>query len=75
MNYRVCHTVLTVCLVFSLICLLEPPARAYIDPGSGLLAYQTISAVIAGVIFYFRQKLHNLFHGARSSRNVEKPYL
>jgi hypothetical protein len=62
-------------LVFSLICLLEPPAHAYIDPGSGLLAYQTISAFMTGVIFYFRQRIRRALHGLRTHRAPERPSL
>lgn len=32
-------------------------AQAYVDPGSGLLALQMIGSAMAGIGFYFRQKL------------------
>lgn len=36
-------------------------AHAYADPGSGLLALQIIGSTLAGVGFYFRQKIGKLF--------------
>jgi hypothetical protein len=30
---------------------------AYIDPGSGILLWQSITAGFVGVLFYFRKKL------------------
>jgi hypothetical protein len=75
MLVRIYRTALTVCLVFSLICLLEPPARAYIDPGSGLLAYQTLSALVTGVLFYFRQRIRNVIRSVRDHRNIQPPSL
>lgn len=34
---------------------------AYIDPGSGLLIFQGIGAVVSGTLFYFRRRLKELF--------------
>lgn len=39
----------------------ERQAHAYVDPGSGLLLFQGISATISGVLFYFRRRIKNLF--------------
>jgi hypothetical protein len=39
----------------------ERQAHAYVDPGSGLLIFQGISAVFSGALFYFRRRLKNLF--------------
>ena len=36
-------------------------AQAYADPGSGLLALQVIGSTLAGVGFYFRQKIGKFF--------------
>jgi hypothetical protein len=75
---RVCiaHAVLSVCLIFALACFFERPAYAYIDPGSGILACQALSAFFAGVFFYFRRGVRNLirsFHvpGAGNHSPVE----
>jgi hypothetical protein len=32
-----------------------------VDPGSGLLAYQSITALLTGVMFYFRRRLKVIF--------------
>jgi hypothetical protein len=49
---------------FCLCCLLlafQQTAQAYADPGSGLLALQIIGSTLAGVGFYFRQKVGKFF--------------
>jgi hypothetical protein len=51
------------CLLVSLLCLLERPAYAYVDPGSGLLAFQSLSAFVAGGLFFCRQRIKRLFRG------------
>jgi hypothetical protein len=61
MRFRISYAALTVCLFIALASCFERRAYAYIDPGSGLLACQAISAFCAGTIFYFRQRLRNLF--------------
>lgn len=70
---RVCYAALSVCLLFSVMCLLERPAHAYVDPGSGLLAYQALTTLVAGTIFYFRQKLRNLFRNPRTDGEAPGP--
>lgn len=36
---------------------LEQQARAYVDPGSGLVLFQSLSAIFTGGLFYFRRRL------------------
>lgn len=50
-----------------LLCTLAEPARAYVDPGSGLLAYQVAGSVVTGFLFLLRQQIRRLFRGARHS--------
>jgi hypothetical protein len=64
---RLCRLALSVCLLLSILSLLERPAYAYIDPGTGLLAYQTLSAMVAGAIFCFRQKFKGLLGSGPAS--------
>lgn len=57
---RFSHFLLT---AFCLCCLLlafQGTAQAYADPGSGLLALQVIGSTLAGIGFYFRQKIGKL---------------
>lgn len=62
---------LYVTLAFSLIVLqtlavlgaVEKPAYAYVDPGSGLLAFQILSTTFAGFIFILRRRVHTFFKG------------
>jgi hypothetical protein len=62
---RMTHTfklvAVTVVLVVTLSFTFERQAYAYVDPGSGLLIFQGISATVSGVLFYFRRRIKNLF--------------
>lgn len=73
MRARVSYAVLSVCLIFVLACLFERRAYAYIDPGSGILACQAISAFLAGTLFYFRRWVRSFIRpfyvSGMSSRN------
>jgi hypothetical protein len=51
----------TLMLFIALSFTFEGQAHAYVDPGSGLLIFQGISAVFSGALFYFRRRLKNLF--------------
>ena len=59
MRISLCSAVLGVCLVFAMACFFERPAYGYVDPGSGILACQAISAFFAGLLYYFRRKVQN----------------
>jgi hypothetical protein len=52
---------ITLMLFVALSFAFERQAHAYVDPGSGLLIFQGISAVFSGALFYFRRRLKNLF--------------
>ncbi|HLW88609.1 MAG TPA: hypothetical protein VKR57_08955 [Terriglobales bacterium] len=54
-------------LLASLLLMTEAPARAYVDPGSGLLTFQMLGASLAGWLFYVRHKLKTIL-GARPSK-------
>jgi hypothetical protein len=53
----------TVTLLFfvSLSFSMERAALAYVDPGSSLLLFQSISTVATGVLYYFRRRIKSLF--------------
>ena len=61
MVLRVRYFVITVALFLSLTCFFERPAYGYVDPGSSLLMFQSVSAFVTGVLFYFRRRLKGLF--------------
>jgi hypothetical protein len=48
---------ITVLLLIALSFTFERQAHAYVDPGSGLLIFQGISATFSGALFYFRRRL------------------
>jgi hypothetical protein len=55
--------------VFCLCCLLlafQGTAQAYADPGSGLLTLRIIGSTLAGIGFYFRQKIGKFFMRRRN---------
>jgi hypothetical protein len=58
---RFTHFLLTVFCLISLLWAFQGTAQAYADPGSGLLALQIVGSALAGIGFYFRQKVGKLF--------------
>ena len=61
MKRRLGFFTLTVVLYFALGFCFERNAYGYVDPGSGLLVFQSLSAVITGAVFYFRRHIKSLF--------------
>ena len=43
--------------MLAVLCALTKPAYGYLDPGSGLLAFQMLSTTFAGAIFMVRKRL------------------
>jgi hypothetical protein len=68
MAHRLKYFALTIMLFVALSFAFEGQAHAYVDPGSGLLIFQGISAVFSGALFYFRRRIKNLF--AKTSKNI-----
>jgi hypothetical protein len=60
------HLAMTVLLLVALSFTFERQAHAYVDPGSGLLIFQGISATFSGTLFFFRRRLKNLFAKTRN---------
>ena len=65
------YLAVTALLFLTLGVFLERPAYAYVDPGSSLLVYQSLSAAVTGVLFYFRRRIKNLFRS--NSNPAENP--
>ena len=61
MTHNLKYFAITLMLLIALSFSFERQAHAYVDPGSGLLIFQAISAAFSGVLFYFRRRLKNLF--------------
>jgi hypothetical protein len=68
MAQRLKYFALTIMLFVALSFAFEGQAHAYVDPGSGLLIFQGISAIFSGALFYFRRRLKNLF--VRTSKTI-----
>ena len=61
-------------LLFIGICLLfasEGQAWGYVDPGSGLLAMQSIASVLAAAGFFLRRQIRALFHRGEKTPALE----
>ena len=67
MAIKLKYFVVTAALFLGISFCLEQRAYAYVDPGSSLLIFQSISAMITGALFYFRKRVKSLF--TRSSTN------
>ncbi len=61
MAHRLKYFAITLALLIALSFTFERQAHAYVDPGSGLLIFQGISAVCSGALFYFRRRLRSIF--------------
>lgn len=64
------YIAVTILLLAAFLLATEPRAYAYVDPGTSLLMFQSISAMITGALFYFRRRLRSLIF--RSERNGTK---
>ena len=67
MTHNLRYFAVTLMLLVALSFAFERQAYAYVDPGSGLLIFQGISAVFSGALFYFRRRLRSLFVKAPKS--------
>jgi hypothetical protein len=67
MTYKIKYFALTLMLFIALGFTFERQAHAYVDPGSGLLMFQGISAVVSGALIYFRRRIRGLFVRDRST--------
>jgi hypothetical protein len=73
MTLRLKYIAVTAALFFAVSFCLEQRAYAYVDPGSSLLIFQSISAMVTGALFYFRKRLKSLFtRSSSSSADVSK---
>ena len=67
MFHKLKYFAVTLALFLALGIFLERPAYAYVDPGSSLLVFQSISAMITGALFYFRKRVKALFTRSATS--------
>jgi hypothetical protein len=59
---RLISVSLTVFFCFCLMLATERRAMAYVDPGSGLLALQSIGSMLAAAAFFLRRRIMGLFN-------------
>jgi Skp family chaperone for outer membrane proteins len=65
MTHKIKYFAITLMLLITLSFAFEQQAHAYVDPGSGLLIFQGISAVVSGALIYFRRRIKGLFTKSR----------
>ena len=69
--------VVAICLtLFTCTCLLlatERQAKAYVDPGTGLLALQSLASVTAAAAYFLRKRILGLFTKRKPSSGVVLP--
>jgi hypothetical protein len=64
-NYLMKRLISVGLTVFSCFCLMlatERRAMAYVDPGSGLLALQSLGSMLAAAAFFMRRRIMGLFN-------------
>ncbi len=71
MKARICYVAVTLLAVAGLLASSTRVAHAYVDPGTGLLVYQSMTAFVTGLMFYFRRRIKLLLFKNRS--DPEKP--
>jgi hypothetical protein len=59
---RLAFVMLSLFIVVCLIVATERPAYGYVDPGSGLLAMQSLASVAAACGYFFRRRLRLMFN-------------
>ena len=64
----------TLLFSLSLLCCFTHTAYGYVDPGSGLLVYQSVTACITGLLFYFRRRIRQTFLRERADRARSQPF-
>ena len=57
MTARIQYFAATLVVLVALLICSANVAYAYVDPGTGLLVYQSMTAFATGVMFYFRRRL------------------
>jgi hypothetical protein len=71
MSLKLKYFAITAAFFVALTFSLERPAYGYVDPGSSLLLFQSLSALVTGVLFYCRRRLKSLF--TRQSTHSPEP--
>jgi hypothetical protein len=70
---RLISVSLTVWFCFCLMLATERRAMAYVDPGSGLLALQSIGSMLAAAAFFLRRRIMGLFNKKKPLASAGSP--
>ena len=58
--FRAGYILLGILQIAAMLCALEKPAYAYVDPGSGYLLLQVLGSMLAGATFFIRHRLKRM---------------
>jgi hypothetical protein len=61
MALRLKYVTVTSALFLALSFCFEQRAYAYVDPGTSLLIFQSVGAVVTGALFYLRKRMKGFF--------------
>jgi hypothetical protein len=61
-------------IVVGVVLLVEQPAYAYTDPGTGLLAIQAAGSALVAAGWYLRRKIYALLHRGPAAKPQQEEY-
>jgi hypothetical protein len=64
---------LTILITFCMLVASERRAWGYVDPGSGLIALQTVASVVAAYAYYIRRRIRTFFQRKKEEPAVVLP--
>jgi hypothetical protein len=70
---RLISATLSLFVCFCLFLATERQARAYVDPGTGLLAVQSAASAVAAAAFFLRRRIIGLFTKKSPSSGAVRP--
>ncbi|MGD0888089.1 MAG: hypothetical protein ABR889_02475 [Acidobacteriaceae bacterium] len=70
---RLISSSLTLLITFLLLVATDRRAWGYVDPGSGLIALQTIASVGAAYVYFIRRRIRSFFARNNSAVTVALP--
>ena len=71
MALRLKYVAVTSALFIALSFCFEQRAYAYVDPGSSLLIFQSVTAIVTGALFYLRKRIRGIFTKSSTTTSTE----
>jgi hypothetical protein len=70
---RLISSSLTLLITFCLLVATDRRAWGYVDPGSGLIALQTIASVGAAYVYFIRRRIRTFFASKQKAATIAIP--